>query len=277
MTREWHQQHILAAKCLNNFPNADTCSYKHTRTYKQMSHKHAYTRSRRHAHIVWQHAYRQRVASCLRSWREQNTTCPLIFPSRAKRDSLSNWSHLLLLSHPTLNGSLSAIFSSIVYLSLLFLPISPFACLISKQQILRNYLKSHQGFFFLSGQESNLNVVPGGDGTWWRLDLGLGGQFCQMFLLLLPDRNSAIRSVSVCVWDRVWGQHFSASVFTLSHSFTSRLTVPLFCFWLAESLGADRLIKGRLKHGQSPTTAKPSFATFCVNSSQYDVLKEHKK
>lgn len=132
---------------------------------------------------------------------------------------------------------------------------------------------------FLSGQESNLNVVPGGDGTWWRLDLGLGGQFCQMFLLLLPDRNSAIRSVSVCVWDRVWGQHFSASVFTLSHSFTSLLAVPLFCFcfWLAESLGADRLIKGRLKHGQSPTTAKPSFAAFCVHSSQYDVLKEHKK
>lgn len=122
MTREWHQQHVLAAKCLNNFPNADTYSYKHTITYKQMSHKHAYTRSRRHAHIVWQHAYRQRVASCLRSWREQNTTCPLIFPSQAKRDSLSNWSHLLLLSHPTLNSSLSAIFSSIVYLSLLFLP-----------------------------------------------------------------------------------------------------------------------------------------------------------
>lgn len=122
----------LSCQVFKQLPNADTCSYKHTRTYKQMSHKLAYMRSRRHAHIVWQHAYSQRVASCLRSLREQNTTCPLIFPSQAKGDSLSNWSHLLLLSHPTLNGSLSAIFSSIVYLSLLFLPISPFACLISK-------------------------------------------------------------------------------------------------------------------------------------------------
>lgn len=76
---------------------------------------HTHTPRDTHTYILWQHAYSERVASCLRSLREQNTTCPLIFPSRAKRDSLSNWSHLLLLSHPMLNGSLSAIFSPTVY------------------------------------------------------------------------------------------------------------------------------------------------------------------
>lgn len=81
-------------------------------------------------------------------------------------------------------------------------------------------------------------------------------------LLLLPDRNLAIRSVTVCVCDGVPGQHISVSVFTLAHSFTSLLSVPLFCFWLAERLGADRLIEDRLKHGQTPIAVNPGFAPF---------------
>ncbi len=76
------------------------------------------------------------------------------------------------------------------------------------------------------------------------------------------------------MFDGVQGQHVSVSVFTLSHSFTSLLSVPLFCFWLGDRLGADRLIEARLKHGQTPTTAKPGFAAFCVNTSQCDTLKE---
>lgn len=97
-----------------------------------MSHKHAYHTLRdTHTYILWQRAYSKRVASCRRSLREQNTTCPLIFPSRAKRASLSNWSHLHLLSHPMLNWSLSAIFYlAILFFSppclLLFLAVVPF-------------------------------------------------------------------------------------------------------------------------------------------------------
>lgn len=74
--------------------------------------------------------------------------------------------------------------------------------------------------------------------------------------------------------DGVQGQHVSVSVFTLSRSFTSLLSVPLFCFELAERLGADRLIEARLKHGQTPTTAKPGFAAYCVNTSQCDTFTE---
>lgn len=101
---------------------------------------------------------------------------------------------------------------------------------------------------------------------WWdliRFRFGLkGGQFRQIMLLLLPVRNLAIRSVTVCVCDGVRGQHISVSVFTLSHSFTSLLSVPLFCFWLAERLGADRLIEDRLKHGQTPIAVNLGFAPF---------------
>lgn len=85
-------------------------------------------------------------------------------------------------------------------------------------------------------------------------------QRCQMFLLFLPDRNLAIRSVTVCVCRGVQGQHISVCVFTLSHSCTSLLSVPLFCFCLAGRVGADRLIEGRLKHGQTLTTAKLGLA-----------------
>lgn len=95
-----------------------------------------------------------------------------------------------------------------------------------------------------------------------------------MLLLLLPERNSAIGSVTLGVCDGVQGRHFSSSVFTLSHSFTSLLSVPLFCFWLAERSGADRLTEGRLKHGQTPTAAEPGAADFCVNTSQCDTRTE---
>lgn len=81
-----------------------------------MSHKQAYHTLRdTHTYILWQHAYSKSVASCRRSLREQNTTCPLIFLSRAKRGSPSNWSHLHLLSHTKLNCSSSAMFYSTIY------------------------------------------------------------------------------------------------------------------------------------------------------------------
>lgn len=83
----------------------------HIHAQKQMSPKRAYrTPSDTHTYILQQRASSKRVASCRRSLREQNTTCPLIFSLRAKRGSLSNWSHLHILSHPRLNWSLSAIF-----------------------------------------------------------------------------------------------------------------------------------------------------------------------
>lgn len=95
-------------------------------------------------------------------------------------------------------------------------------------------------------------------------------------LLLLPDRNLAIRSVTVCVCDGVQGQPISVSVFTLSHSFTPLLSPPLFCFWFAVHLGADRLIEDRLKHGQTPNTVNPGFAAFGVNTSHCEILRELK-
>lgn len=83
----------------------------HMHALKQMSPKRAYhTPGDTHTYILQQRASSKRVASCRRSLREQNTTCPLIFSSRAKRGPLSNWSHLHILSHPRLNWSLSAIF-----------------------------------------------------------------------------------------------------------------------------------------------------------------------
>lgn len=106
----------LSCQVFKQPPNADTCSYKHTRTYKQMSHKHAYTHSQRHAHSVYGNVLIARELPAVWDlWENRAPPVPLIFPSQAKRDSLSNWSHLLLLPHPTLNGSLSAIFSSSVY------------------------------------------------------------------------------------------------------------------------------------------------------------------
>lgn len=106
----------LSWQVLKQPPNAGTCSYKHTRTHKQMCAKTHITLSETRTHTFYgSMLIAKRVASCRRSLREQNTTCPLIFPSRAKRDSPSNWSHLHLLSHPMLNGSLSAIFSSTIY------------------------------------------------------------------------------------------------------------------------------------------------------------------
>lgn len=120
----------------------------YTLTNKCHTNMHTHTLGDTHMLILWQHAYSKRVASCLRSVREQNTTCPLIYPSRAKRASLSNWSHLLLVSHPVLNGSLSAIFFFTIYpcLCCSFLSLLPhvwsqstrFSC---------SYFKSLQGLF----------------------------------------------------------------------------------------------------------------------------------
>lgn len=76
-----------------------------------------------------------------------------------------------------------------------------------------------------------------------------------MLLLLLSDRNLAIRSATVCVYVVGCKVNISPSlcvyIISLFH-----LSVPLFCFRLAERPGADRLIEGRLKHGQTPNTAK---------------------
>ena len=135
--------------------------------------------------------------------REHKTTCLLIFPSQAKRDWLSNWSLLLCISHPMLNGSLSAIFSLTVYPCLCCSLLSPFLHVWSQST-------RFCGVIFCWGQ-SNLKV-PVGDGTWWRLRFGL--KFWQMFLLPLPVRNLTIRSVTANVCDGVRGQHYSVSVFT---------------------------------------------------------------
>lgn len=115
-------------------------------TYKQMSDKHAYSTPSRnmHAYTVVQHAYGS-AASCQRSLREQNTTCPLIFTTRA--ESPSNWSCLHLLS--LIQGLIAACLLFSIWWSppsLLFLPKVPSLCLISTHQIPCNYFKSHQGF-----------------------------------------------------------------------------------------------------------------------------------
>lgn len=162
-------QRYLRWQALKQPPNADTCSYKHTRAYKQMSHKHAYTHSQGH---VWQHAYSERVASCRRSLREQNTTCPPYLPL-ASQERLSvqlEPPHFPSLI-PALNGSLLAIFSSTIYPRLCCSSaIAPSACVISKRQTLCNYFKSHQGFF-LFWWESRLNAGLGDDTPMFRWEV----------------------------------------------------------------------------------------------------------
>lgn len=69
----------------------------------------------------------------------------------------------------------------------------------------------------------------------------------------------AIRSVTVCICDGVRGHHIFVSVFTLSHSFTSLLSLPLFFFWSALYLSADGLIADRLNHGQTPSAVRLTF------------------
>lgn len=143
----------LSWQALKQPPKATTCNYKHTCTHKQMSHKHEYHTLRdMHTYILWQHAHSKRVASCQRSLREQNTTCPLIFPSWAKRDSLSKWSHLHLLSHPMLNGSLSAIFSSTIY---------PRLCCSFPSLLLRIWSQSTGFHAVILITDERVNVVPG--------------------------------------------------------------------------------------------------------------------
>ena len=131
-----------------------------------MSHKHAYHTLRdTHTCILWQHAYSKRVASCRRSLREQNTTCPLIFPSRAKRDSPSNWSHLHLLSHPELNCSLSAVFYWTIYPRLCCsFPNRSFCAFDLESARFRAIILNHiKAFFFLTSVIGMLYL----ESLWW--------------------------------------------------------------------------------------------------------------
>lgn len=158
-----------------------------------MSNKHAYhTPWDTLTYILWRRAYSERVASCRRSLREQNTTCPLIFPSAAKRDAPSNWSHLHL-PRPMLNGSLSAIFSLKIY-----------PCLCSHLPVCAFDLQAQDSSQLfpitsrLSEKSKRCTCSPGSE-TLRGLDLFKGGRFFQMFLFVLPVRNSTIRLVIVCV------------------------------------------------------------------------------
>lgn len=216
----------------------------HIHALKQMSPKHAYhTPSDTHAYILQQRASSKRVASCRRSLREQNTTCPLIFSSRAKRGSLSNWSHLHILSHPRLNWSLSAIFFCC--------PPPPCLCCSFPSLLLCVWSRSTR-FCAITSRTvqpgSILHMVPKmemmirhGEVSLW----GKGGQFCQMMFVLLADRNLASTS-AICVCEnRLWGQPVSVSVFILALLFTSLLCLPLVLLLLRWEFGC-RLIEGRL-------------------------------
>lgn len=116
-----------------------------TQTHKQMSQKHAFHTLRdMHTYILWQHAWSTRVASCQRSLGEENATCPLIFPTRAKSDS-----------PPTGATSIFSLIPSLIAACLLFsiqqcitdfvVPSQLSVCAydLSKRQFLCNYFKSH--------------------------------------------------------------------------------------------------------------------------------------
>lgn len=72
---------------------------------------------------------------------------------------------------------------------------------------------------------------------------------------------------SQCVY--VMGCEVTISVYTVS---LFHLSQPLFCFWSALYLSADRLIEDRPNHGQAPSAVNPDVVSSFVNTGQGEAL-----
>lgn len=250
----------MAAFVYISFAQAATCSYKHARMHKQMSDKHVYhTHRDTHTCILRQRARSRALPAARDLW--ENRTPPVLFisPSRANTELPSNWSRLRLLSLIQTLIAACLLFLS-VWWFFFFLPPSfffplpkvLFLYIWSQRARFRSiYFKSRQGFLW----EIKLRWVPGS------LRLRSKPDFLLDNVAAVAREECGHQVIdSVYMWMGRRGHHIFVSVFTLSQSFTSLLSL-CYCFAFGQLCiwSADRLMEDRLDRGQVNPDAGASF------------------